>query len=206
MKNLIKTTLLLFTIVFLLSFIAGDIHPMLEIGQDAPLTDYKMKDISGEDVTLNQIKEKNGLLVIFSCNTCPFVIKWEDRYPGLAKQCSAGKIGMIAVNSNEARRDGDDSMEKMQAHATEKGYNFFYTVDDKSELAYAFGATHTPEIFLFDKDLKLTYTGSIDDNLKSAANVKNHYLEDAIKNQIDGKPIDPNKTKAIGCSIKKVKT
>ena len=192
--------------VLLFGFITDEKHPLLEIGQDAPLLDYKMKNISGEDVTLNQIKEENGLLVIFSCNTCPFVLKWEDRYPILASQCRTGKIGMIAVNSNEAKRDGDDSMEKMKAHATEKGYDFFYTVDVKSKLAYAFGAKHTPEIFLFDKDLKLTYTGAIDDNLKKAADVKNHYLEDAIKNQINGKPINPNKTKAIGCSIKKVKT
>ncbi len=206
MKSLRLSGILLFAMVLLFGFITDEKHPLLEIGQDAPLLDYKMKNISGEDVTLNQIKEENGLLVIFSCNTCPFVLKWEDRYPILASQCRTGKIGMIAVNSNEAKRDGDDSMEKMKAHATEKGYDFFYTVDVKSKLAYAFGAKHTPEIFLFDKDLKLTYTGAIDDNLKKAADVKNHYLEDAIKNQINGKPINPNKTKAIGCSIKKVKT
>ena len=206
MKSLRLSGILLFAMVLLFGFITDEKHPLLEIGQDASLLDYKMKNISGEDVTLNQIKEENGLLVIFSCNTCPFVLKWEDRYPILASQCRTGKIGMIAVNSNEAKRDGDDSMEKMKAHATEKGYDFFYTVDVKSKLAYAFGAKHTPEIFLFDKDLKLTYTGAIDDNLKKAADVKNHYLEDAIKNQINGKPINPNKTKAIGCSIKKVKT
>ena len=205
-KNRNMFGLLLLTMIFLFGFIEEEKNPLLKIGQEAPMTDYKMRDVSGSHVTLNDVKNENGLLVIFSCNTCPFVLKWEDRYPLLSKQCKAGKIGMIAINSNEARRDGDDSMEKMKTHATDKGYDFFYTVDVKSKLAYAFGARHTPEIFLFDKDLKLTYTGSIDDNLKNASEVEKHYLEDAIKNQINGKPIVPNKTKAIGCSIKKVKT
>lgn len=205
MKYLKNIIVFLIPTALFFGFTNDNQHPLLEIGQHAPLVDYEMKDISGEDVTLNQIKEENGLLVIFSCNTCPFVLKWEDRYPLLSKQCREGKIGMVAVNSNEAKRDGDDSMSEMKTHADKKGYDFFYAVDVKSELAYAFGARHTPEIFLFDRNLKLTYTGSIDDNLKNAEKVENHYLINAITNLINGKPIDPNKTKAIGCSIKKVK-
>jgi hypothetical protein len=112
---------------------------------------------------------------------------------------------MLAVNSNEAKREGDDSKEEMVIHAMDKEYNFNYAVDRNSVLAKAFGATKTPQIFLFDKNLKLVYTGAIDDNLKNAEQVEKPYLKNAINNLVAGKAIDPNVTKALGCSIKKVK-
>ena len=178
---------------------------LLTIGTKAPLPEYSMLDISGEKLTLADVKNEMGLLVIFSCNTCPFVIAWENRYNVVADLCHQSTIGMVAINSNEAKRDGDDSMEAMISHAKEKGYNFKYTVDTNSELAKAFGATKTPQVFLFDKDLKLVYTGAIDDNLKNAEKVEHFYLQDAINNMMSGNKIDPNVTKALGCSIKKVK-
>ena len=113
---------------------------------------------------------------------------------------------MVAINSNEAKRQGDDSMEEMKKHAKAKDYNFSYVVDEKSELAKAFGATKTPQVFLFDKNMKLAYTGAIDDNMESAKDIKHEYLKDAIGMMMAGKPVDPNTTRAIGCSIKKVKT
>src|SRR5690242_11277771 len=88
-------------------------YEMLAVGKKAPKTDVKMMDISGKKVSLSDIKKENGLLVIFSCNTCPFVLAWENRYPALGEQCTKNKIGMVLVNSNEARRKGDDSMDEM---------------------------------------------------------------------------------------------
>jgi len=178
---------------------------LLKIGDKAPMIQYHMEDVSGLEVSLESLKRDNGLVVVFSCNTCPFVIAWEDRYNIVADLCNQSNIGMVAINSNEAKRDGDDSMEAMISHAKEKGYNFKYTVDTNSELAKAFGATKTPQVFLFDKDLKLVYTGAIDDNLKNAEKVEHFYLQDAINNMMSGNKIDPNVTKALGCSIKKVK-
>ena len=178
---------------------------LLQIDETAPMIKHNMKDISGVKVNLASLKRDNGLVVVFSCNTCPFVIAWEDRYNVVADLCNQSTIGMVAINSNEAKRDGDDSMEAMISHAKEKGYNFKYTVDTNSELAKAFGATKTPQVFLFDKDLKLVYTGAIDDNLKNAEKVEHFYLQDAINNMMSGNKIDPNVTKALGCSIKKVK-
>ena len=178
---------------------------LLKIGDKAPMIQYNMEDISGIEVSLESLKRDNGLVVVFSCNTCPFVIAWEDRYNIVADLCSQSNIGMVAINSNEAKRDGDDSMEAMISHAKEKGYSFKYTVDTNSELAKAFGATKTPQVFLFDKNLKLVYTGAIDDNLKNAEKVDRFYLKDAINNMVSGSKIDPNITKALGCSIKKVK-
>ena len=82
-----------------------------------PNTDYLLNDISGNQITLNEIKGKNGTLIIFSCNTCPWVIKWEDRYVEIAKSYLKRGIGMIAINSNVARFNGDDSLNKMKKHA-----------------------------------------------------------------------------------------
>ena len=95
-------------------------------------------------------KVKNGTLIIFSCNTCPWVIRWEDRYVEIANSYLKKGIGMIAINSNVARFNGDDSLYKMKKHAKEKKYNFPYVQDPKAKLAYAFGATKTPHVYLFN--------------------------------------------------------
>lgn len=179
-------------------------EPMV-IGAKAPMIDVKMMDISGASWSLVDLKKENGLLVIYSCNTCPFVIAWEDRYPALSEFCEANNIGMVLVNSNEAKRNGDDSFEEMKIHAKEKGYNTAYVVDENAALANAMGARTTPHVFLFDKDLALAYRGAIDDNFKSKDDVKTPYLNEAITALTSGESINPAETKAMGCSIKRMK-
>ena len=174
----------------------------LDLGSILPLGDIKMADISGQDVSLNDAKGKNGLLVIFSCNTCPWVIAWEDRYVELADTYKDKGVGIVAINSNETKFENVDSMEEMQEHAQENGYNFYYTMDEKSNLARAFGATRTPHIYLFDKKDKLVYRGAIDNNARKPDKVENTYLADAIDNMLAGSAIDPAATKALGCAIK----
>jgi len=174
----------------------------LDLGSILPLGDIKMSDISGKDVSLNDAKGKNGLLVIFSCNTCPWVIAWEDRYVELADTYKDKGVGIVAINSNETQFENVDSMEEMQAHAKEQGYNFYYTMDNGSKLASEFGATRTPHIYLFDKKDKLVYRGAIDDNARKPDKVENTYLADAIDNMLAGNTIDPTATKALGCAIK----
>lgn len=174
----------------------------LDLGSILPLGDIKMADISGKDVSLNDAKGKNGLLVIFSCNTCPWVIAWEDRYVELADTYKDKGVGIVAINSNETQFENVDSMEEMQAHAKEQGYNFYYTMDNGSKLASEFGATRTPHIYLFDKKDKLVYRGAIDDNARKPDKVENTYLADAIDNMLAGNTIDPTATKALGCAIK----
>lgn len=184
---------------------SGEKYEMLSIGKKAPKTDVMMTDISGETISLNDIKRENGLLVIFSCNTCPFVLAWEDRYPALGEQCAKNNIGMVLINSNEARRKGDDSMEKMKKRAADKNYNCFYTVDENSVIANAFGAKTTPHVYLFDKDMKLVYRGAIDDTEgRDDAAPKELYLKNAIDNLAAGKKVNPAETKSVGCSIKRV--
>ncbi len=174
----------------------------LSLGSSIPLADVKMRDISGTSLSLNDAKGKQGLLVIFSCNTCPWVIDWQDRYVSIANEFLPQGFGVIAVNSNEAYFDGVDSFEAMQKHAKKNGYNFYYTVDEKSQLAKAFGATRTPHIYLFDSEGTLVYRGAIDDNSKNAKKVKKTYLADAMNAILAGEPIAPASTKAFGCTIK----
>jgi peroxiredoxin len=174
----------------------------LSLGSSIPLADVKMRDISGTSLSLNDAKGKEGLLVIFSCNTCPWVIDWQDRYVSITNEFLPQGFGVIAVNSNEAYFDGVDSFEAMQKHAKKNGYNFYYTVDEKSQLAKAFGATRTPHIYLFDSEGTLVYRGAIDDNSKNAKKVKKTYLADAMNAILAGEPIAPASTKAFGCTIK----
>ena len=174
----------------------------LEIGSAMPLMDHQLANISGNTMTLADAKGDAGTLVVFSCNTCPWVIRWEDRYVSLANTYAPKGIGMIAVNSNAARFGGEDSLEEMLEHAKNNGYNFPYAQDPESELASAFGATKTPHIYLFDGDDKLVYRGAIDDNAKNAKKVDEPFLANAIDALLAGNPINPQTTKALGCSIK----
>lgn len=176
----------------------------LATGAAAPKADLVVKDTAGKEWTLKSAAKDKGLLVIFTCNTCPFVVKWDDRLVAATKLAQEKGIGVLLLNSNEATRDTVDSVAAMAAHATAKAYTAPYAVDSKSALADAFGAAHTPDVFLFDKDLKLAYHGAIDDNVEVAAAVKHPYLTAAVTAVAEGKAVDPAATKAVGCSIKRL--
>lgn len=202
MKNIGLIMMVLF--VSLGNAMASDPVKQLEIGDNAVNTKQVLKDVSGYELQLKTLAEENGLLVIFSCNTCPYVVAWEDRYNDIAEQCKANNIGLVVVNSNEAKRDDADSYEAMQKKAKAMKYKFYYAVDTNHELADAFGATKTPDVFLFNGDLELVYKGAIDDS-KEIGEVEEPYLMNAMANMISGTEINPNSTKAIGCSIKRIK-
>lgn len=177
-------------------------HTELEIGAAIPKADYKMQDISGKEVSLAELKDENGLLVIFSCNTCPYVKLSETRIKEVAGFAKKNKIGFILVNSNEAQREAEDSFDEMKKYGKAQGYDFSYVVDKNSQLANAFGATRTPHVFLFDKK-GLAYRGAIDDNIKDPEAVKDYFLKDAIFAVGSGKAVKVNSTKSVGCSIKR---
>ena len=148
-------------------------------------------------------EKSNGLLVMFSCNTCPFVIKNEPITKKAMEYAAAHNIGMVIINSNEAKRGDDDSYEAMKKFAKEQGYTVPYLVDESSKLADLFGANHTPEVFLFNNKHKLVYKGAMNDNPSDPNGYKKMYIEDAINAMIAGKEVDPKTTKSIGCSIKR---
>jgi len=197
-----KLTIIL-SILFSVSVYAGDKNTKLEIGEKAVLTDVKMQDVSEENVSLKEAMEENGLLVLFSCNQCPFVLRWENRYAGIKALADKNKVGMIVLNSNYQKRDGDDSFEAMQQKAKDKGYNFYYVLDKESRIANAFGGQTTPHVFLFDGEFKLAYKGAIDDSYKSAEEVKQAYLKNAISSLGNGENVTIAETKPVGCGIKR---
>ena len=175
----------------------------LSIGATIPKGDVKMMDaVSGKEISLSEAKGTKGLLVIFSCNTCPYVGYYKSRIKESALQAKRNGIGVIIVNSNEGKRDDDDSFEAMKKYASEQKFDFPYVVDTNSELANAFGATKTPHVFLFDNN-GLVYKGAIDDNPKDASAVKERYLRDALAAVMKGQEIKINATKSIGCTIKR---
>ena len=190
-------------IIFLVSVLFFNVQAKeLSIGNEILGVDYILKNIDGNDTSLDKLKKSNGILVVFSCNTCPWVIRWQDRYNLLSAFSRKNDIGFVAVNSNARLHESVDSMDEMIYHATANEYGFPYVLDEDAKLAKAFGAMKTPHVYLFNSDNKLVYTGAIDDNAKSAKKVKNNYLMDAIRALGSNKKIKISETKALGCSIK----
>jgi len=191
-------------VLAVISLLAFNHISELPIGAEMPKADVKMKDISGKEVSLKDAKKANGLLVMFSCNTCPYVVKNQERTNEICKYALDNKIGVVVINSNEAQRDGEDSYESMKKYAEAQGYKWYYTVDKNSELADAFGANRTPENFLFNKDGKLIYHGAIDDNPSEAGKVNRKHLREAISEMVNGKDVSVKTSKSVGCTIKRV--
>lgn len=186
-----------------MAFTVGEPGEALTIGSALPKADVKMKDVSGREISIRNVVKDNGVLVMFSCNTCPYVVKNQDRTVAIGEYAQKMKLGVIVLNSNEAYRNEDDSFEAMAAYAKEQKYKWSYVVDKNHEMADAFGAKRTPEIFLFDKDLKLVYHGAIDDNPSDATAVGRHHLKEAINELAAGKAISVKESKSVGCTIKR---
>ena len=175
----------------------------LPINSSLPKIDYLMKDVSGKQVSLNELITNKGLLVIFSCNTCPYVIKSEGRIKSITDFCLSNGIGCAIINSNEAQRNEEDSFEEMIKYYTNQKLKCAYLIDEKSQLADAFGAAKTPHCFLFNSKT-LIYKGAIDDNIKDPSAVKAFYLKDALTSLLKNERPQMQETKSIGCSIKRL--
>ena len=196
-------------ITALMSFNANPKFQSLKIGKKVSLTNHKMKAVSGQDFSLEDLVMENGMLVIFSCNTCPFVVGnqsmqgWQGRYNEIYDLCKRNRIGMVLVNSNEAKRGNVDSFTDMQKHSENQKYDAPYVMDRDSKLADAFGASTTPHVFLMNKDFSLIYKGAIDDNVNSSSEVKESWLKDALNATGTNKTIAVTETRNSGCSIKR---
>ncbi len=200
MKNLLLTAALFSSFTVL----AQNNIKSIEIGATIPMADKAMKSTDGKTITLEKAKTNEGLLVMFSCNTCPYVIKSEARTKEMMAYATEKKIGMVIINSNEAKRGDEDSDKEMAKYAKKMGYKVPYVIDEKSAVADAFGATRTPEVFLFDGNGKLMYKGAMEDNPSNPSESKNMFLKDAIDKMVVGQAPDPNSTKSIGCTIKRM--
>lgn len=179
----------------------------MALGTSFPDQPYHTTDVfTMKDATLKQASTKKGLLVVFTCNTCPFVIRNIDRTKEILNFAKEKGLGVMMVNSNEAQRNEADAVDKMVEFGKKQGYPNYY-VDKNSDLADIFGASHTPEVFLFDgKTETLVYKGAMDDNPSDPKSAKVMYLKNAITNMLAGKTINPAETKSVGCSIKRAKS
>jgi len=200
-----KKILFAFAPLAIAAGMAFTIADPIGIGAAMPKADLKMKDVSGKEISMSDAKAQNGVLVMFSCNTCPYVVKNQERTVAIAQYAQSKKLGVIVLNSNEAYRGADDSYDAMKKYAEEQQYKWSYVVDKNHEVADAFGANRTPEVFLFDKNLKLVYHGAIDDNPSEAEQVSRHHLKEAINELVAGKDISVKESRSVGCTIKRNK-
>lgn len=165
-------------------------------------TDFKLKSVDGKMYSMADYKDAKGFIVVFTCNTCPFAIKYEDRINAIAKKYTPKGYVLLAINPNDPEAQPADTFELMQEKAKEKGFVFPYLVDEGQKIYPQYGATKTPHVFLLDKSLIVRYIGAIDDNSDDVSAVKEKYLENAIRALDNGADPSPATTKAIGCSIK----
>ena len=165
-------------------------------------TDFKLKSVDGKMYSMADYKDAKGFIVVFTCNHCPFAVKYEDRIVALAKKYKPLGYELIAINPNDPAAQPEDSFDLMKVRAQEKGFTFPYLFDEGQKVYPQYGATKTPHVFLLDKSLTVKYIGAIDDNVDDAAAVKERYLENAIAALEKNQKANPSMTKAIGCSIK----
>ncbi|WP_019671386.1 thioredoxin family protein [Eudoraea adriatica] len=168
-------------------------------------TDFSLPDINGKKVSLADFKDAKGYLVIFTCNTCPYSIAYEDRIIALDKKYKTKGVPVIAINPNDPDLQPADDVQHMKKRAMEKGFTFPYLVDEKQEIFPQYGATKTPHVYLLEKTKNgnvVRYIGTIDDNYSDASSVKTRYVENAVDAMLSGEEIPLTTTRAIGCSIK----
>jgi peroxiredoxin len=198
MKNLI--TLLIATATLLMISATLPFEKGYEVGDTA--TDFSLKNIDGNMVSLSDYPEAKGYIVIFTCNTCPYSVMYEDRIIELHNKWAGNGYPVIAINPNDPSMKAGDSYEDMQHRASEKDFPFPYLFDEGQEIFPQYGATRTPHVFVLNKDKVVKYIGAIDDNPRSAVAVEMNYIENAISAIESGTNPDPSFTKAIGCGIK----
>jgi peroxiredoxin len=174
-----------------------------EIGDEA--TDFKLKNIDGKMVSLNDFKAAKGFIVVFTCNHCPYAKKYQNRIIELDKKYKSQGYPVIAINPNDPAVQPEDSYQKMIERAKEKGFTFPYLMDEGQKIYPQYGATKTPHVFLLQKESGkniVKYIGAIDNNYENPNDVSEYYVQDAVNSLLKGEPIKMTKTVAIGCTVK----
>ncbi|WP_333694903.1 thioredoxin family protein [Flavobacterium sp.] len=201
MKKL-NFTLLVLAFTVMTSFTLLNVNGY-EIGSVA--TDFTLKNIDNTNVSLKDFKSAKGFIVIFTCNHCPYAVAYEDRIMALDKKYKSLGYPVIAINPNNPEKQKEDSFEKMQVRAKEKGFTFPYLFDAGQKIYPQYGATKTPHVYILQKTAKgniVKYIGAIDDNYSDESAVKVKYVEDAVDALLNNQDVKIKTTKAIGCSIK----
>ncbi|MBS3806693.1 MAG: thioredoxin family protein [Bacteroidales bacterium] len=174
-----------------------------DIGDEA--MNFRLKNVDGSYVSLSDYQDEKGAIVIFTCNHCPYAQAWEQRIIQIDKQFDPKGYPVVAIQPNDPELAPGDSFENMKKRARKKNYTFPYLMDETQEVYRTFGATATPHVYVLEnegKDFIVRYIGTIDDNYKDADKVEKKYLAGAVNALLKGEKPEPQKTKAIGCSIK----
>jgi len=164
--------------------------------------DFTLPGTDNHQHALADYADFAAVVIIFSCNHCPYVRAWEDRMNMIQREYAGRGVQMLVINANDAQKYPDDGFEKMQQRAHEKQFAFPYLYDASQETARAYGAERTPEVFLFDAARTLRYHGAIDDNYESEDAVRQHYLRDALDTLLAGHAPSVTDTPPVGCTIK----
>ncbi|WP_299249530.1 thioredoxin family protein [uncultured Cytophaga sp.] len=167
--------------------------------------DFKLKNIDDKIFSLADKKDAKGFIVVFTCNHCPYAVKYEDRIVALNNKYAKLGYPVVAINPNDATAYPDDNFENMKKRAKAKSFTFPYLVDETQDIAKSYGASKTPHVFVLKKvnaDLIVEYIGAIDDNTDDASSVKVKYVEDAVDALLSGQAVAVTTTKAIGCGVK----
>ncbi len=171
----------------------------ITLGEEAP--SFSLPGVDGRQHSLEDYAGSDLLVLVQSCNHCPYVLAWEGRMIAIQRDYADRGVSLVAVNSNDASRYAADSFDEMRARSEREGFGFDYLHDEDQSLARALGAERTPEVFLFDRDRRLVYHGAIDDNRDEAA-VSMHYLRDALESLLGGETPVVRETPAVGCTVK----
>lgn len=167
--------------------------------------DFTLKNVDDKNVSLSDYKTKKGVILVFTCNSCPYAKAYEDRIMALDKKYASKGVPVVAINPNNPAVKPEDSFDEMKIRAREKSYSFPYLFDEGQKVYPKFGATKTPHIFLLEntkKGVEVKYIGAIDDNAFDATQVHEKFLENAVDALLKGEEIKTKTTKAIGCTIK----
>ena len=172
----------------------------LKIGHQAP--SFRLPGVDGKYYSLEDFKEKKVVVVMFSCNHCPYVKAYEDRFVEFQRDYKDKGVVLIAINPNDDKKYTEDSFDNMKIRAREKGFNFPYLRDESQRVAKAYGAERTPEVYVFDEERLLRYHGRIDDNVYEPNQVRQRYLRDTVDAVLEGRKVSIQETEPVGCTIK----
>ncbi|MFO1518660.1 MAG: thioredoxin family protein [bacterium] len=172
----------------------------IRLGTPAP--DFKLKSVDGKTVTLEDFKDKKVLVVMFICAHCPYVVAVEDRIIQLRREWEGKSVQLLGICANDPTDYPDDQPENLRKRAEAKGYGFPYLIDETQEVAKAYGAVCTPDIYVYGQDRMLAYHGRIDDNWKEPSKVTRRELKEAVDALLTGKSPSDEQMPSMGCSIK----
>jgi peroxiredoxin len=194
-----------FLLVFSVAMLFAATPPIVNYSVGDTVSDFKLKNVDGKFISLADLKDAKGVIVIFDCNTCPFSRAYNERIIALHDKYAGQGFPVVAINSNSPSVSPGDSFEEMVKVAKDKKYAFHYLFDESQSVAKAFGATNTPHVFILKKEgekFNVAYIGAIDNSPRDQSAADKKYVEDAVNALLGGKNVPTAKTKAIGCGIK----